>query len=824
MLQIGPGDTYAQDAPQARPQPVISNDLLRTSPFDRITLIDGTELVVEPVSPRPLPPYDPSKDRKPRRKRTPSPTENLIEIGADKPSPKADEAQPLRGPRDPAASGDGAEPGSDPSQEISVHLLQAQGQAEVRDFRVRRSSIKNVEYFEDMLLAEGARLVLARDFARAFECYLFVKTRNPGWAGLDDHVNRLLFAEGSRALTDGDHDRGMRLLRELQQRKPDFPGLLDQLAASYEHRVEKAAELGLFARARSLLHDLEGIAPDHPITGAIRSRLIERASQRFQAAGSLTGPERLDALTEAVRIWPDLSDAASQYEEAFRNEPTLDVAVPDVANPVGPWVHSPADARISRLLYRPVLMADDDAARRGEAPEQLASSIESTDLGRRLVIQVREGMTWSDGSRPVSSIDLARTFIDRSDPHSPRYQARWADLLDRVESLDENRVEVRFNRGVLQWPNWLMGPVGPAHAGEDGRIATSKDSRPLVTNNAYGCEAANDDRIELRRSTVSGEGSPNPSIRRIREVRVRTGSGAVAALLRGDVSLIGHVAADQVDSLRRQPEIQVGTYAKASLHRIAIDGRNPWLRNRNLRRGISYAIDRKTLLEEHLLKRPGDEQNAVSDGPFPKGGYADVQGIQPLGFEPWLARMLVAGARKELGAASLTLKFEYPEVPEAQIAAPRIATALRAVGLEIELIPRSESRLEAELRSGRRFDLVYRISRCDDPVFEAGPLICPAFDASPETDPLASAPSPRILQLLLQLERAAEFSTARNLVRQIDREARDELPSLPLWQLQDHYAWRTRLKGPPETTESLYQGIENWEIAPWIAKDPWNIR
>ena len=32
-----------------------SDDLLRAAPFDRITLIDGTVLIVDPVSPRPLP-------------------------------------------------------------------------------------------------------------------------------------------------------------------------------------------------------------------------------------------------------------------------------------------------------------------------------------------------------------------------------------------------------------------------------------------------------------------------------------------------------------------------------------------------------------------------------------------------------------------------------------------------------------------------------------------------------------------------------------------------------------------------------------------------
>ena len=106
-------------------------------------------------------------------------------------------------------------------------------------------------------------------------------------------------------------------------------------------------------------------------------------------------------------------------------------------------------------------------------------------------------------------------------------------------------------------------------------------------------------------------------------------------------------------------------------------------------------------------------------------------------------------------------------------------------------------------------------------MIDAGRFLAPAYDAPPSVNPLASIVSPRILQLLLQLERAPEYPSARGLVIQIDRECRDELPILPLWQLEDHYAWHTRLKGPKDVTDQLFEGIETWEIAPWFARDPW---
>jgi peptide/nickel transport system substrate-binding protein len=295
----------------------------------------------------------------------------------------------------------------------------------------------------------------------------------------------------------------------------------------------------------------------------------------------------------------------------------------------------------------------------------------------------------------------------------------------------------------------------------------------------------------------------------------------VGALLRGEVTLAAHVPPDRLAEIAATPELKLGKYSQPSLHRIALDGRNPALRNRTLRRGLSMAIDRKVLLEETLLRRPADAVSRVADGPFARGSYADAVDVKPLESDPMLARMLVAAARKELGGAPIKLKLEYPAAPEPQAVVPKLVEAWTQAGVEITPVERSESEFEAELRAGRKFDLAYRAGPCVEPVLEAGGLICPGIDAPPNTDPLSSVASPRILQLLLELERAPEWPTAKGLALEIDRQCRDELPILPLWQLEDHFAWRTRLEGPAPVMEHIYQDIEAWRIEPWFARDAW---
>ncbi|HEX3450586.1 MAG TPA: ABC transporter substrate-binding protein [Isosphaeraceae bacterium] len=796
-----------------------TSDLLRAEPFDRLTLIDNSVFLVEPVSPRPLPPIEGEGKRKGSNKKSAIPPEGNIIVGVP---------TKLELP--------GAQTDADgvTSEEVRLHLFQA-GPNEVRDFKVKRTNIKKIEYFEDLLLQECARQVTAHDYARAFECCLRVQARNPGWPKLDEHVNEVLFSEGSRTLLDGDSERGLRLLRELLGRKRDYPGLLDQIAGAYSKRIERALKIGLYARGRRVLHELEEVVGEHSLVKQMRALYVARAAGLVKDAEAMAMPERLDVLTEALRIWPELDGALALYEKAFAVAPTVDVAVIDVATPVGPWIRSPADARVSRLLYRPILDRDDEEALGGRKPGQLASAIETSELGRRLLIRIRSGVVWSDLSRPVSAIDVARALVDRTDPHSPGFEARWAELLDRVEMTDEIRVEVRLHRAPLRVGAWLLGPIGPAHASVDGRVATSSEDRPLVTDGDFWCPVANADYGELRlqvdQKTRAGDSASTPGpepkngpfrVKRIREKRLSLGQTAAGVLRRGDVTLVEHVPSDQVAGLADSPEIKVGTYAQPIIHLIAIDGRNPALRNRALRRALSYAADRKVLLEDHLLKHSPTGKDTVADGPFAKGSYADAPGVKPLESHPWLAKMLVAAARKELGGQPIRLKFEYPAIAEVKVIVEKLAESFRVAGLEITTTEVAPSRLESELRAGRRFDLVYRILRCDEPVLGAGVLLCPGYDAPAETNALASGASPRILQLLIQLERAGEWVSARALAIQIDRESRDELPVIPLWQLADHYAWRDRLKGPAESASELYQGIETWEIAPWVARDPWN--
>jgi len=775
-----------------------AKDLLARSPFDKITLLDDVSYEIEPLSPRPLPVWDAKKSRdKLKKASAPPPSGGNIGLPGQKSTveiPKKD--------------------AEDDESILLIHMLEG----DVRDYRVKRDHIKAIAYYEDLLIAEADRLITSGNYAKAFEYLLTAKSRQPKWPRLEETVDRLLFEEGSQALLEASGgENGLRLLSELFIRRPDYPGLGTKLAASYSARINRAFETGAYSRGRQVLRELETLAPGHDSAKAAHTRYETRARELFDRSTKAQGPERLDLVLASASVWPGLDGLEKAYREAFADVPTLDVAVADLPRPVGPWLRSRASSRTARLMYLPILASTSEEALKGGLPGQLAAGIESFDLARGLRIKLKPGFTWNDGSRPVSAIDVARALADRTVPTLPSYSARWADLVDRIEVTEDDQVELKLSRPALRPEHWLLVPVGPAHGGGDGWVSTVGQPRRPVGDGPYRWMPSAPGVGQYLASNP--ERSAGPKVRRIREVRFDSAANALSAFLSGEVSLIEEIAPDRVAELGAVAGVKVGQYSTPSLHQIALDGRTEVLRFRELRRALSLAIDRKTLLEETVIRRPSDDRNCVVDGPFLKGSYADAPDVSPLEYNPLLALGLVAAARKEQGGGFIRLTLEYPPTPVARAVCPKLAEAWTLIGIEIVLKEVPEGELEARLRSGGRFDLVYRSTRPGEPAFDAGTLLCPGYDAPPKSDPLASLASPRILQLLIELDRAPESTSSQALVLQIDRESRDELPIVPLWQVVDHYAWRTRVKGIPDELETLYGGVESWEVEPWFPAD-----
>ena len=229
---------------------------------------------------------------------------------------------------------DEAEPAADdPAIEIAVKPL-----AEPNVFKIRRAAIKSLIYFEDMLLAEGDRLVDPEGVRESLRALSGREVTRAGLAGAgparEPAAVRRRHARRS-AQTRWSVGSGC-WVSSMRGTEP-HPGLSDALASAYGGRVERAFQEAAFVEGR---RELTG-------PGGARGRSTRRQrrcgsgssswrSRHRQTAGSAESPaQRLDALTAAARVWPALEGLKAEYEAAFEALPTLSVGVSDV--PTGSW-------------------------------------------------------------------------------------------------------------------------------------------------------------------------------------------------------------------------------------------------------------------------------------------------------------------------------------------------------------------------------------------------------------------------------------------------------------------------------------------------------
>ncbi len=209
---------------------------------------------------------------------------------------------------------------------------------------------------------------------------------------------------------------------------------------------------------------------------------------------------------------------------------------------------------------------------------------------------------------------------------------------------------------------------------------------------------------------------------------------------------------------------------------------------------------------------------SVADGPFAKGSFVDADGRRAVRVRP--AAGQDAGRRGEEGAGREPDPADLRVPPDRRgpgAVCPKIAEAFAAGRRRGQAVERPEAELEEGSGPaggstsptgppGRR-TAPPTPARCSARLRRPALGRRPGLRRQPEDPPTApparAGPGADLGQGPWPPDRPASL--------------RDELPILPLWQIEDHYAWRA-VEGP-RGREHLYQGIAAWEIEPWFVKD-----
>jgi peptide/nickel transport system substrate-binding protein len=354
---------------------------------------------------------------------------------------------------------------------------------------------------------------------------------------------------------------------------------------------------------------------------------------------------------------------------------TLTAAVAQMPDQLDPHTADPAALPILSNIYETLVRPDDNL----ELQPGLAEDWEATAEGRAWTFTLREGVTFHDGSE-LTSADVVFSL--------QRMSANGLiSGVSQVGADDDLTVVISF---VKPEPTLVSKLAQPAAAIVPSEFDSSMAAEPVGTGPFKFESGTPGESVEL----VANDGywGEAPLISGVTYTVIEDPADAVDALKGGDAQWT-----DNVEPLGGAQEegLIVGSLPSTEYWALVPNQQRGPFQDRDLRRALSYGIDRDALVEAAMPKAAAPLQTAIpASSPF-STDYA------PYAYEPDTARMLV----DEAGAGEMAVDLLFADdVPQAGTAVDTIADQLADVGITINPSPVDSAALQETLESGE-FDL-----------------------------------------------------------------------------------------------------------------------
>jgi ABC-type oligopeptide transport system substrate-binding subunit len=569
-----------------------------------------------------------------------------------------------------------------------------------------------------------------------------------------------------------------------------------------------------YLEAQRRLLILEAELPGSAEAEELRKQLRKQAEELFGDAQRLEKEGKIqvamDRAEAASRIDPRLPGLRDFLLRLANRNPTLYVGVRELPEAFSPALAvTDSDKLAVELLFESLVKLTTSPSRGERFEMALAGDVpEPKPLGREFML-VRDAY-WSNGQR-VTATDVRQTVQLLSDRSRPGFDPLLADLLGEGATVlrDNFHVRLTLHQGVLDPlavmnfkvlpetirsagdPEFAKAPVGsgPYQLGpkEEGGSVT------FIANPYYGSRASKRDL---------------PHIRNIRFVHT---DDPVREFERGRLHLLLDLPTGRFKQLQSAANVHTETLPNRRIYFLAVNHRQPVLKNQNLRQLLAHAIDREKILNECFREGLANVDHSLN-GPYPPGSWACAP-ERRVAADPYKPNFAKAKAA-QVQAVKLTLK--YPEGdPAVKKACELIRAQVQAIKPEIhlDLVARSMRDLHREVEETHEYELAYYAIDYPNEMYWLWPYF----------DPTATGPGGRNFlgyegddELASEFERVKthrQFSFVQEHTHRIHEIVLERLPLIPLWQLDTHIAVSNTLKitGTLDP-EQLFADVEHWSL------------
>lgn len=318
----------------------------------------------------------------------------------------------------------------------------------------------------------------------------------------------------------------------------------------------------------------------------------------------------------------------------------------------------------------------DTLVTRDNEPE-LAQSWTVSEDGLTWTFELQEGVEFHNGE-PFNA-DAVKYSLERiQDPdYTTGYKSYWT-MVDKVVPVDEYTVEFQLtepNPFVVDSMHYHLPIVPPKYTEEVGNEGLAQE--PIGTGPYKFVEWRHGQSITLEANKDYYLGAPaiqNAEIRFITDESARA-----AALLSGEVDVVGPLSYDQVDQVENADGVRVETTPSLKQDRLAFREDHDLFDDVRVRKAVTMAIDREAITNTVLR---GLAEPMI--GPITSTATGFDPDLEPLPYDPEQARELLAEAGYPDGF-SVDFDIRPGLMPKDDETPVAIAAMLSEVGIEVNI-------------------------------------------------------------------------------------------------------------------------------------------
>lgn len=346
-----------------------------------------------------------------------------------------------------------------------------------------------------------------------------------------------------------------------------------------------------------------------------------------------------------------------------------------------------------------------------------------SDDGLTYTFNLRDDMKWSNGE-PVTANDFVFAWTSLLTPSFASDYAYFGYVFKNGEAfnngevtadqlgfkaLSDYQLEVTLENPTSYFLDMLafgsFAPVNEKAYNEFG-TAYGTDADKMVYNGPFKMTSWEHENKIILEKNEDYYDADKIELNKIIMVMINDTNSAFNSFKVGEVDIIG-LNGDQVQLMKKE-NYPVQSYADGSTFYLEFNTENAYLSNKNLRKAITYAIDKQAFIDS-IVKNDSEVASSFTD-PAIKGQndkfYKEVEGLDPV-FDVDLAKEYYQKALEELNVDSVTLSLLIDDSDTAVKNGAFIQEQLRVnLGLEIKVEPMPfKSRLSR--MSNKDFDIVF---------------------------------------------------------------------------------------------------------------------